>query len=192
MSYARLHPERVSSLVLINPLTEATFSSGGLATALKLRQASPTVVGGLYKRLGLLTLPAWTAPMTLTFQLGSLGRKRGVHRNPSLQACHSSDGQLQSMLEVLADIEAYAQLDRFVPPADFPERMTIWGEENRVLSARAGERLNRTLAPVRGARLAQCGHLPMLEHPDEVSSLIEQFIESQRSPCESAHGGESR
>ena len=178
MSYARLYPERVSSLVLINPLTEATFSAGWLATALKLRQASPTVVGGLYKRLGALTLPAWTGPMTLAFQVGSVGRKRAIHHNASLQACHSSEGQLQSMLEVLADIDAYAELDQFVPPAGFPERMTIWGAENRILSARAGEALNKTLRPTRQERLSGCGHLVMMERPDEVAALIEGFVES--------------
>lgn len=183
LSFARLQPERVSSLVLINPLTEATFSSGWLASALKLRRASPKAVGRLYKRLGALTLPKWTASMTLAFQVGSVGKSRAVCRNPSLQACHSSDGQLQSMLEVLADIDAYAELDRFVPPADFPQRMTIWGAENRILSSRAGETLNRSLRPTRHQRLAGCGHLLMLERPREVADLIERFVEPLPEPA---------
>lgn len=177
MSFARVHPALVSSLVLINPLTEATLSSGWLASALKLRQASPTAVGGLYKRLGALTLPRWSAPATLALQLGSEGRKRGVHHNPALRACHTSEGQLQSMFEVLADIDAYSELDRFVPPGNFPRRMTIWGAENRILSARAGERLNQSLRPSQRKRLCKCGHLLMLEKPNEVAKLIDSFVE---------------
>jgi pimeloyl-ACP methyl ester carboxylesterase len=189
LSFARLHPERVSSLVLINPLTEATFSAGWLGAALKLRQASPKVIGGVYKRLGALTLPAWTARTTLAFQLGSLGRDLAVHNNSSLRACHSSQGQLRSMLEVLADIDSYAALDRFVPPAGFPERMTIWGAENRILSARAGEELNQSLRPTRHERLNRCGHLLMLERPAEVAGLIQRFVESQPTPGTSATEG---
>lgn len=189
MSFARLHPDRVSGLVLINPLTQATFSAGWLAAALKLRQASPRAVGGLYKRLGALKLPGWTAAMSLAFQLGSVGKDREVQNNPSLRACHSSEGQLRSMLEVLADIDAYAELDRFVPPPGFPERMTIWGAENRVLSARAGEKLNQTLRPTRQQRLAGCGHLLMLERPEEVADSIDGFAKSLSAPVMCATGG---
>lgn len=175
---ARSYPERVRGLVLINPLTEATFQAGWLAAALALRQRAPRLAAPLFRGLGALQLPRWTAPLTLAFQLGRSGRKRGVQKHEGLQECHSSEGQLRSMLAVLDDIDAYAEVDRFVPPAYFPPIMTVWGEQNRVLSAHAGEALNATLRPRTAYRLPDCGHLLMMESPDELASMIRTFVET--------------
>lgn len=185
---ARLHPERIRGLILINPLTEATFQHGWLAPVLKARQTAPHVVGGAYNVLSKIRLPSWTAPGSLAFQVGKKGRERGIHKDEELQRLHASRGQLRSMLDVLADIDAYAAVDRpgFVDN-NFPPIYTIWGQDNRVLSAKAGSRLNENLSPKASHAIPQCGHLVMMESPDEVTALIREHLQHIQNDTGSAH-----
>lgn len=179
---AHQHPERIRGLILINPLTEATFNHGWLAPVLKARQASPNLVGRAYKTISNVKLPQWTAPGSLAFQIGKAGRQRGIHKDGELQQLHASKGQLRSMLDVLADIDAYAEIDApgFVTP-DFPPIYTIWGEDNRVLSAKAGARLNKTLEPHASCTIPECGHLVMMESPDKVANHMRQYLQELHS-----------
>lgn len=67
----------------------------------------------------------------------------------------------------------------FSPPGPgFPPICTIWGEQNRILSARAGARLDDTLHPHTRIRLTECGHLPMVEDPETVTNIITTFLSS--------------
>lgn len=178
LHFARAYPARVRSLTLVNPLTEATFSQGWLAGVLKARQLSPKLIGGAYRKLSSIRLPGWTARSSLAFQLGKRGRKIGVQKDPKLKALHTSDGQLRSLLDVLADIDAYAAIDAPGFATDLPPLLTVWGESNRVLSARAGEKLNQSLQPDDSYSVGDCGHLVMMEASEEVSAIIEEFIDS--------------
>lgn len=173
---ARKMPERIRGLVLVNPLTEATFKGGWLASVLALRQKAPSVASPLFRAISAIRLPGWTAPMTLAFQVGGAGKKQAVHTQDALRACHSSEGQLRSMLAVLDDIDAYAEVDRFEPTTGFPPILTIWGRQNRVLSSAAGQALNARLQPVNAIELDDCGHLLMMERPDQVAEAIAHFV----------------
>lgn len=187
LHFARQYPTRVRSLVLVNPLTEATFSQGWLAGVLKARQLSPTVIGGAYRKFSSIRLPGWTARSALAFQLGKRGRKKGVQKDPTLKNLHTSDGQLRSLLEVLADIDAYAAIDTPEFATDLPPILTIWGESNRILSSRAGQNLNQNLQPEDAYTIGDCGHLVMMEAPEEVSSIIEGFIASNPRQEQTTH-----
>ena len=184
---ARALPERFRAMVLVNPLTEATFSAGWLAGALKARKAAPGLVGGLYRGLSQFQLPRWTASSTLRFQIGRRGAEQGVHKDPTLQAQHASDGQLRSMLAVLADIDAYAEIDAPNFAEKLPPIATIWGEDNRILSAKVGKNLHQHLRPEASHALKGCGHLVMMEAPEEVADAIREHFRSTSTTQEAVH-----
>lgn len=177
LHFAATYPERVQGLVLVNPLTEQTFKGGWLAWVLKLRQASPKTVGWMYDQLGKLRLPRVFATPSLAFQLGPRGVSKGLHHDTELARHFASRGQLHSLLSVLADIRAYAEVDQFkvAEHKGFPPIATVWGRKNRVLSAKAGEALDQCLRPVESKALGDCGHLAMMEAPDEVAAFIRDF-----------------
>lgn len=174
LAFAMRRPEDVRALVLVNPLTDATFSAGQLGPMLRLQKRAPSVTSAMPH----VSLGAWLGKHALRFQLGAHGVERRVHERDDLCACYASGGQSRSLLAVLADLPNYAVLDRFMPPAGFPPICTVWGMQNRVLSPRAGRRLNETLRPVRQEWLEGCGHLPMLERPDRVAAILREFLAS--------------
>lgn len=188
LMFAKSRPEDVRALVLVNPLTEATFSAGWLGSLLRFQKRAPSLSAPVFEAAAKLKLPTAIAKQSLQFQLGREGRKKRVHHSGDLCACATSDGQLRSMLAVLADMDAYSVIDAFVAGADFPPISTIWGLDNRVLSPEAGRRLNEKLRPKREAWLEGCGHLPMLERPEEVLTMIEETLRAERA--ERARGGE--
>lgn len=172
LGLAMRDPRVVHSLVLVNPLTDATFAAGWLGATSRLHQQVPS----LSRALGRVTLPAFAGEQALAFQFGSTGRRQGLQRTPELQACFTRRGQMAALLSVLDDVPGYAQFDDFAPAAGFPRLCTIWGLENRVLSAEAGRRLNDTLRPQRQEWLPGCGHLAMLEQPGRVAGIMREFF----------------
>lgn len=174
LTLAQRRPQAASALVLINPLTEATFRAGGLGTTLAMTRALPTfsrpVVGGLAR----VPVPSMLRGRIIRMQLGSRGRQMHLERDPALCGCYGEQGQMRSLLGVFDDLASYAALDRFTPPAGFPPITMVWGLENKMLSPDAGRRLAHTLRPVAEEWLAGCGHLAMLEDPLRVSSVIDQ------------------
>jgi len=183
LAFTDRNPENVKALVLCNPLTEATFLGGWLGPFLWMREKFPGLNRKVYKFLGRLRFTNWIGALTTLFQLGPLGRARRVYRNPELCACYASPGQMESLLGVLDDLQNYSVIDRLVPGDGFPPICTVWGLENRVLSPKAGCRLNATLRPLRQEWLPGCGHLPMLEQPDAVASIIGEFFKAIAAPC---------
>ncbi|HVH42193.1 MAG TPA: alpha/beta hydrolase [Labilithrix sp.] len=181
LAFAMQRPQDVRALVLVNPLTDATFSAGWLGSTLWLRKNAPGVSRGIAASIGRLRLPNAIGEQSLAFQFGSIGRKRKLHLTPELCACFTAEGQTHSLLAVFDDIVTYATLDTFEPGPTFPPICTIWGLENRVLSAKAGRKLNATLRPAREEWLEGCGHLPMLEKPDEISAIIDEFFGERRA-----------
>ncbi len=169
-------PERVEALVLCNPLTEATFLAGWLGPLLWIREQMPGINRQVYRLLGRLRLTNGIGSFATLFQLGPRGRSLKIHRDPELCSCYAGTGRMESLLGVLDDLENYSIVDGLVPREGFPPICTIWGLKNRILSPKAGRRLNATLRPARQEWLPDCGHLPMLERPDEVASIIDGFL----------------
>ncbi|PXX69121.1 pimeloyl-ACP methyl ester carboxylesterase [Nocardia tenerifensis] len=171
LSYAIGRPDRVRALVLINPLTWDTVSSGQSAALAWADARLP--LGPLARRLA---LPGRAVSLIVANQLGARGRRDRLQHSPRLRAHWSDRGRLLALHGLVQDFPAYAALDRFDPPAGFPPICTIWGRQNRVLSARAGARLSRRLRAHTAVELPDCGHLPMVEDPERVTSVITDFL----------------
>jgi pimeloyl-ACP methyl ester carboxylesterase len=183
LTYAALHPTAVRSLVLINPLTEATFMGGSLGTMLALRRALPTLSRPVFAVARALPVPRALHARSVRMQLGRRGRADRLDRGAELCACYNSPAQLRSLLGVFDDLASYRAIDELTPPAGMPPITTIWGLDNRVLSPEAGRALNQRLAPVREEWLAGCGHLPMLEMPGHVGAIIASAVATEQRPA---------
>ena len=171
---AARRPDDVAGLVLVNPLTEATFSAGWLGPLHTLARRAPGPARALRRLSRRIVPPRLAARATVRFQVGRSGRARGVHRDPELIAVNRRADQLPALVDVLDDMDAYGTLDAG-RPGDTPPLCTIWGAQNRVLSPKAGRALDDRLAPERAERLDGCGHLPMLEEPEAVTGIVEAF-----------------
>ncbi len=178
LAFTERHPDSVTALVLCNPLTESTFLGGWLGPLLWLRERLPAVNRAAYRLIGRLKLTTGMGSAATLFQLGPQGRGRKVHRNADVAGCYASTGQLESLLGVLDDLQNYAVIDELTPRPGFPPICTIWGMKNKIVSPSAGRRLNATLHPARQEWLDDCGHLLMLERPDEVADVIDGFVRS--------------
>lgn len=176
LAFTERHPDRVQALVLCNPLTESTFLGGWLGPLLWLREKMPGINRQVYGLLGHLKLTNGIGSGATLLQLGPRGRALRVHRSPEIYRPYAATGQLESLLGVLDDLENYAVIDNLAPPEGFPPICTIWGLKNKIVSPKAGRRLNSTLHPVRQEWLPDSGHLLMLEQPDEVASIIDEFL----------------
>lgn len=183
LGFAIKRPDAVRSMVLVNTLTAGTFAKGIYGPMLGLPRRAPRLVSAMSK----IPLGARLGKYGVRSQLGRFGVKRRVHDRPELAACYSGASQSRALLSILGDIPNYARLDAFEPPADFPPICTVWGLENRVLRANEGRALVNTLKPARQEWLEGCGHLPMLDRPESVAAIVQEFFDSANSR-EARHG----
>ena len=54
--------------------------------------------------------------------------------------------------------------------------LVVWGRQDRLIPVRHGERAARLIPNAQLKVFDPCGHLPMLEHPDEFNRLLLQFL----------------
>jgi pimeloyl-ACP methyl ester carboxylesterase len=172
LTLARQRPQIASALVVINPLTEATFRAGALGSTLALTRALPTLFRPVVSGIKHLPVPGLLRGRIIRMQLGTRGRQAHLHGDPALCGCYGGRGQLRSLLGVFDDLESYAAIDAFTPGLGFPPITMVWGLENQMLSPDAGRRLGQTLRPGAEEWLAGCGHLPMLEDPLRVAAIV--------------------
>lgn len=178
LTFTRRRPSDVRQLVLINPLTAATLLAGQLGPLLRVERRAPKLAGKLHALAARSPLPGWLSRQAVRFQYGPLGRASEIAEERELLSCMSTPTQIESMLAVLDDLESYRALDSFSPPPGFPPLATLWGLDNRVLSAKAGRKLNATLRPSRAEWVEGAGHLPMLEAPERVARFISELIDA--------------
>lgn len=176
LTYAMRHQDNVKALVLLNPLTYNTFAEGNLGLFLKLRRDLPVLSKPIYNLVGKFKLNNFVSKLSLKTQFGSIGRAKHLENKENLCACFTAEGQMGSLMGTLDDLVNYVIIDQYTPTKDFPPICTIWGLENNILSVKAGKKLNEKLQPKREEFLAGCGHLLMMEKPDEVANIINEFI----------------
>ncbi|MGF6885904.1 pimeloyl-ACP methyl ester carboxylesterase [Nocardia sp. GAS34] len=171
--YARENPQRVRSLVLSSPLTAATLRPTSTGWAARAARRLP-----MDALAGAVRLPGVAAGLVVRQQLGPRGREMGAEPFAGLARRWSDRRRLLPAAALARDLPRLAELDDFRPGPAFPPIVTIWGADNRILSPRAGARLNATLAPVRAITLPGCGHLVMLEAPETVTAAISSATSS--------------
>lgn len=170
---AAARPDLVRGLVLVNPLTEATFSAGGLGTLHKLERWARGPSGVARRLSRRIVPPRLAAKATVRFQLGSKGAAAKLQDDPGLLACNVRRDQMPALVDVLDDMHAYGVLDQG-RPGELP-LCVVWGSQNRVLAPKAMRALSARLHPDREVVMEGCGHLPMLEDPERMTSIIEDF-----------------
>lgn len=181
LSLAIKRPALVSALVLVNPLTDATFRAGSMGPMLAFRRSSPRLSRPVVSALRGITVPRVVSKRLVRMQFGRSGRAAGLDRDATLCACYDSPAQMRSLLGVFDDLDNYRALDEFTPPPGFPPITTVWGLDNRVLSPEAGRVLAEHLGAQHQAWITGGGHLVMLEEPDAVSAAIETTISKSRT-----------
>ena len=172
---ARRRPELVSGILAVNPLTEASFGGGQIGLLHRMERVAATPTRALRSLSRRLCSPRPVGVATLRFQLGDKGTRLGLHHDPELLACQLRTDQLPALVDVLDDMAAYGELDRSGTAADIPVWI-VWGEQNRVLSRRRAAHLPEVMNADRVELIAGCGHLPMLEDPTTVTTLIEDLL----------------
>ena len=173
---ARQHPDLVTAVLAINPLTEVSFAQGQIGFLHTMKRKMPLTAKVLRSISRHIRVPGFVAPLVLRFQLGPLGVRQKPHRDPDLLACQTRADQLPALIDVLDDMNAYGGLDSTRAPADIP-MWVVWGERNRVLSRKDSGHLPELLNTTHVEVLAGCGHLAMLENPDAVTATIRELLQ---------------
>lgn len=163
--FAERNPSTVGSMVLFNPATAATLAPTplGVLARLAARNVFP------HRLLRALTLPKPIADAIVWAQTGT-GRVAASNAGTRerLRDLWTDKGRILPMAGIAAAVAVpFERIDRMSPDvfADINVQM-IWGERNRVLSAKAGRELAHRLGiPYLG--LPTAGHLAMLETPPE-------------------------
>jgi pimeloyl-ACP methyl ester carboxylesterase len=80
----------------------------------------------------------------------------------------------------------YPRLAELKPPALF-----VWGSDDPLIPPAFGRHVRRWLPTARQVTLANCGHLPQVEHPDEVNELLVSFFgETERGRQRQSQSGQ--
>lgn len=172
---ARQHPEMVTGVLAINPLTEVSFAQGQIGFLHTMKRKMPLAAKALRSISRHIRVPSFIAPLVLRFQLGPEGVKQKLHHDPYLLACQTRADQLPALIDVLNDMNAYGGLDSTRIPADIPT-WVMWGEKNRVLSRKSSAHIPDLLNTDRVDALEGCGHLAMLENPEAVTAAIRELL----------------
>ncbi|WP_330184192.1 alpha/beta hydrolase [Nocardia sp. NBC_01503] len=169
LTLARRYPELFRAVVAINPLTESTAMHGDLRVPARITRGLPDPAA---RALFDWHTPKWFARGTIRSWFSS---GRAYRECPYVQPL-SAGFPARALVGLVRDLSCFAALDDWPDREQLPPVCTIWGTENRVLSAAAGRTLNAQLRPERAEWLDRCGHVPMLERAPEVTAIITEFL----------------
>ncbi len=160
-------------MVAINTLTQNTSASGLSGLVVKLDARAPVVTRWLIAASRRIRMPRAFADLAVEAQLAAPAR---VDREilDHLRDLYRDKAQMRVLMSFRHDRDNLASLDG-PAPAGAPPVCAIWGETNRILTAKSGQQLWTTLAPAYEATVAG-GHLVMLESADAVNHHIDAFL----------------
>jgi pimeloyl-ACP methyl ester carboxylesterase len=176
VSVADREPELVRGILTVNPLTEVSFSGGKIGFLHKL--ASSRTLGkptrGVLRISRHIRVPRFIGALTLRFQLGRSGIRQGLHHDPELLATQTRGDQLPALIDVLEDMSAYGGVDTLAEAPAVPTWI-VWGDQNHVLSRKKAAGLTDRLGAEQVEVVDNCGHLAMLEKPEQITELIRRL-----------------
>jgi 2-hydroxymuconate-semialdehyde hydrolase len=160
-SYALAYPEEVRSLVLVAP---AVLVAGNY----------PEWLRKMGKTLGLVEVGVKLSRVFLARQI----------RVPFYDASRQPEGIWQRRLNDYQLSRASAAAMNAAAFYDIRPRLkeighetlVVWGENDPVLPAADATTVAQLMPKAKLHLLAQCGHVPVLEHVDEVSELVREFL----------------
>lgn len=166
IDFALTYPEAVHQLVLIN--------SAGFAQGPDIGKLMVPPIGNV-----------------LGYLATEFLRQPGVRRRVSLQAYHdpklvTADAELCAALHLqlpnwnralsaFTKSGGYNFLADKIPQIQVPT-LVIWGEHDRILGTADAQKFQQAIPHSQLHWIAQCGHVPHLEKPQETASAIRQFV----------------
>jgi len=160
MYVATMHPDRVSRLILVDPmgLDVPSAPSPNLQTI-----DEESFAKAVFGRLGLIA----------TAQAYGFGAEReNVRRGPEFERQWKGRGLVASLVQGPC---ADAELTRQVQTISV-DTLLIWGRLDGIVPLPHGEVLRATLRHSRLKVLERCGHLPMVEKPETFHRLLYDFL----------------
>lgn len=165
---ARRMPERVRSLILVDPF----FRRGQLPALLRLSYRRPRLNRAILERL-----PGWMLRMVIDLTSLSIGHSQGGAHNLSERV------RAQTALDykrTAAGVYHLPNTIRDLTPGLAQIRqpaMLVWGTRDFTLTPGSFQELAAALPDVRAHRLA-AGHVPHQSHPQEFNALVLDFLKS--------------
>lgn len=173
------HAERVGKLVLV-----CAVSNDEVKRQTLLRLASAPLMGDVLSPLVLDSprLMRWRMRKVYSARNGHLVRKgRMTPQHRPLRAAATQRAVLQTLRRWRAD-----RVEREAHGVGQPT-LLVWGEDDRDVPLKNGERLHALLPHSRLVVFRDCGHMPQEERPEEFAGLVAGFC---RAAAGGAAGGE--
>lgn len=166
----RTHPNRLERLVLIDSIAYEQ------RLPMFVRLLATPVLGPMLIQLVPETRQIRSI-MELTYYDDRLIEKESVELYArSLRSPHAKSALLSTARQILpSDIEEFAQLYRELSV----DTLILWGKEDEIVPLSIGQRLAFDLPNTTFEVLAETGHAPQEERPEETLRLIEGFLPAQ-------------
>lgn len=172
---ANLAPERVASLVLQSP------AGMDLDTIFNFRLATVRGLGELLtkpSKFGLRGL------LKAAYYDGSLVTDELIEERLELAKIPGNQTAFLSTLRSFVRLRSFeptrvAQLENWIPNITC-SALVIWGKQDKFVSVKHAEKLQKLLSDCRVEVIDECGHLPMAEHSDKFNELVGAFLTAHK------------
>lgn len=168
LELAAQHPDKVKSLVL--------FNSAGYDMEAVMRSANAFVLRNPLVKV--LVRKGMSEFMT------ARGMRRVVYSDTLLTATKvrrvnrmwNREGNMQHLVEMANAKETPDEA--MIRSITFPT-LIIWGQQDRIVDVKYAHRFHSDIAGSQLVIYDECGHVPMVERPEEVSREVLRFLEAQ-------------
>lgn len=169
LALASAAPERFKRVVLLNP-----YAAPSLPLAATI--AKNTLIGTLFPCILTRSLRRHAAKRIFSRSLYDQSELTPAYLDELISPWEALSRRRELLLFLKnIDREAIEKLDLSLPSLS-QEVLLIWGENDGWLPPHHADRLQRRLRHCLRKNLPLCGHLPHLEQPAQVASVIRQFL----------------